>query len=100
MPHVKIGYPHKGKDGSSRQPGDIVWVGPQEARDIIAGGKGKEVKLSPAEIVELQRAADKAAAEKEKAAKFVVRGEHGPELPAKSAVKPKAPAKPEKPADG
>ncbi|MFY7065996.1 hypothetical protein ACOQFV_09055 [Nocardiopsis changdeensis] len=95
MPHVKIGYPHKGKDGSSRQPGDIVWVGPQEARDIIAGGKGKEVKLSPEEIVELQRAADKAAAEKEKATKPKAAAKPAPEAPKADT---KAPAR--KPSDG
>ncbi|MFL1440398.1 hypothetical protein [Nocardiopsis protaetiae] len=86
MPHVKIGYPHKAKDGSRRSPGDVVFVSPQEARDLVADGKGKEVKPSPEEIVELQRTADKAAAEKEKATK--------PKAPAKPAAEaPKTDAK-------
>ncbi|WP_435110164.1 hypothetical protein [Nocardiopsis synnemataformans] len=55
MPHVKIGYPHKTKDGTKRAQGDIVYVSPQEARDLVDGGKGKIVRPSPQEIVDLHK---------------------------------------------
>lgn len=95
MPHVKIGYPHKAPDGTKREPGDIVFVSPQEARDIVAGGKGKVVKPTPQEVVELQRAIDRAKAAQEKAAK--------PKAPAKPAAdtpKPEAKTPARKAADG
>lgn len=53
MPHVKIGYPHKAKDGTKRVQGDIVYVTSEEARNIVADGKGKIVKPSPEEVVKL-----------------------------------------------
>lgn len=95
MPHVKIGYPHKTKTGEKRVQGDIVYVSPQEARDLVDGSKGKIVTPSPEEIVALH-------APKADFARggIIQPRDHGSELPAKPTTKPKAPAKTEKPADG
>ncbi|KOX10141.1 hypothetical protein [Nocardiopsis sp. NRRL B-16309] len=53
MPHVKIGYPHKAKDGTKRVQGETVYVSSEEARALVADGKGKVVKPSPEEVVKL-----------------------------------------------
>ena len=86
MPHVRIGYPHKTKSGEKRSQGDIVYVSPQEARDLVDGGKGKIVKPSPQEIVDLHKATK---GEPKQGAKAAV---------AKDEPKPKLPAR--KPTDG
>ena len=72
-----------------------MYVSPQEARDLVDGGKGKIVEPLPQEIVDLNKAT-------KGEAKTELRGEHGPELPAsKAPAKLRAPqAKTEKPSDG
>lgn len=90
MPHVRIGYPHKTKDGAKRAQGDIVYVSPQEARDLVDGGKGKIVEPSPQEIVDLHKATK---GEPKPAPKQEAKAEAP-----KDDAKPKAPVR--KPADG
>lgn len=53
MPHVKIGYPHKSKDGTRRVQGETVYVSSAEAKTLVADGKGKIVKPTPEEVVAL-----------------------------------------------
>jgi len=57
MPHVRIGYPHKAPDGTKRVQGETVYVSSTEAAGIVADGKGKIVKVDPAEAVKIAEAA-------------------------------------------
>jgi len=73
MPHVKIGYPHKAPDGTKRVQGETVYVSSAEAAGIVADGKGKIVKVKPAEAVKIAEASkpkdDKPAPKQEEAPK-------------------------------
>lgn len=91
MPHVRIGYPHRAKDGTKRVQGDIVYLTSAEARAVVADGKGTIVQPSPEEVVKLagKKVPAKPAQEP--------REQDKPE-PSKDEPKPKLPAR--KPADG
>jgi hypothetical protein len=53
MPHVKISYPYKTKDGERRTQGQVLYVTSAEAKTIEADGRGKVVKLDPADVVKV-----------------------------------------------
>ncbi|MBB5431347.1 hypothetical protein [Nocardiopsis composta] len=53
MPHVKFGVPYTTSDGKTHVQGETAYVSSGDAKKIVADGRGKVVKLSPEEVLEV-----------------------------------------------
>ncbi|PRX91984.1 hypothetical protein [Allonocardiopsis opalescens] len=65
MPHIEVSFPHRGSDGTKRQPGDVVYVSSAEARRLTSDSVAQVV---PTPKPEKAPTAESEGAEKPKSA--------------------------------